>query len=196
MPTSVPGNKLLPLSSRRCWRHPGTPAVGPGRRQAGFTLVELLVVLVIIALSSAVVVLSLRDADSSQLDEEAERLSTLLEMARTEARISGLTVRWVPAGADEQAPGLREGSAARATHFRFVGVPARQALPTRWLDEGVSAQVLGARSVLLGPEAILPPQRILLRLGEQQRLLASDGLSPFRIDNTPVADPTLAGARP
>jgi general secretion pathway protein H len=177
MPTSVPGNKHRAAQQR-----------------AGFTLVELLVVLVLIALSSAVVVLSLPDADSSQLDEEAERLSTLLEMARTEARISGLTVRWVPASADEQAPGLRDSGAA-AVHFRFVGVPARQALPTRWLDDQVTAQVLGARSVLLGPEAILPAQRIVLRLGQQQRLLVSDGLSPFRtVDDEAPVDAALSGA--
>lgn len=178
MPTSDPGSRL-PLAGRRR---------GP---QRGFTLVELLVVLVLIALSSAVVVLSLRDADASQLDEEAERLSTLLEMARTEARISGLTVRWVPVGADEQAPGLQD-SQLPSPQFRFVGLPARQSLPTRWLDEEVSAQVLGARAVLLGPEAILPPQRIVLSLGQQRRVLASDGLSPFQLLN----DDAAGGAPP
>lgn len=170
MPTSGPGSKRRSPGARR------SP-------QRGFTLVELLVVLVLIALSSAVVALSLRDADASQLDEEAERLSTLLEMARSEARISGLTVRWVPVGADEQAPGLQD-SRLPAAQFRFVGLPARQPLPTRWLDEEVSAQVLGARAVLLGPEAILPAQRIVLSLGQQRRVVATDGLSPFqRLDD-------------
>jgi general secretion pathway protein H len=186
MQTSVPGSSTPAAARRR-------------RTQAGFTLVELLVVLVLIALSSAVVALSLRDADASQLDEEAERLSTLLEMARAEARISGLAVRWVPAGAEEDAPGLRNENGPER-HFRFVGAPQRLGLPTRWLDEGVSAQVLGARSVLLGPEAILPPQRILLSLGQQRRVLASDGLSPFRPVDTAgdTADTGLAaaGARP
>jgi hypothetical protein len=33
--------------------------------------------------------------------------------------------------------------------------------------------------VLLGPEAILPPQRIVLSLGDKRVELASDGLGPF-----------------
>jgi general secretion pathway protein H len=171
MPTSVPG------SSRAA------------RNAAGFTLIELLVVLVLIAVSSAVVSLSLRDSSSSRLEEEGARLSALLEMARAEARASGVSVRWVPATAGD-APGLAADGNAQPAQFRFVGLPAKPGLPTRWLDPAVSAQVPGGAGVLLGPEAILPPQRIVLRLNDRQLELASDGLAPFAaVDGSAVPVP-------
>jgi general secretion pathway protein H len=37
---------------------------------------------------------------------------------------------------------------------------------------------------VLGPSAILPPQRIVLTLGDQRLELASDGLGPFEVSQT------------
>ena len=39
--------------------------------------------------------------------------------------------------------------------------------------------MVGANSLVLGPEAILPPQRIVLQLADKRLELASDGLGPF-----------------
>ena len=52
-------------------------------------------------------------------------------------------------------------------------------MPTHWLDGRVSAQVVGARTLVLGPSAILAPQRVVLSLGERRLELATDGLAPF-----------------
>ena len=143
--------------------------------QLGFTLIELLIVIAIIAVSVGVVSLALRDSEAAKLEEEGARLSALLEMARAEARASGTTVRWVPAAAANDSD----------AQFRFVGLPAAQTFPTRWLAAGTSAQVVGAATVVLGPEAILPPQRIVLRLAERRIELASDGLAPFAVASPP-----------
>ncbi len=164
MPTSAPG------SSR------------PGRAAArGFTLIELLVVIAIVAVSAGLITLSLRDGHAAKLEEEGARLAALLEMARAEARVSGVAVRWVPKVEGNADPDP-------AVQFRFVGLSAAQALPTRWLDPATRAEVVGAPQVLLGPEAILPPQRIVLRLEAQRLELASDGLGPFAV--------SAAGAQP
>jgi general secretion pathway protein H len=59
-----------------------------------------------------------------------------------------------------------------------------------WLHEGVSAQVVGAAAVQLGPEPVIAPQRIVLHLDDRQLVLATDGLAPFRIadaDASPAA---------
>ena len=139
------------------------------RTLRGFTLIEVMVVLAIIALGTALVALSIRDPASTRLEQEAARLVALLESARTEARTGGLDVIWVP-GTDPQ------GDA-----FRFVGLPAAQQLPTHWLDDQVSAQVVGAAVVQLGPDAILPPQRIVLRLDDQRLEIGSDGIAAFAV---------------
>jgi general secretion pathway protein H len=145
----------------------------------GFTLIELLVVIAIIAITVGVVSLSLRDSRAAKLDEEGERLAALLEMARAEARVAGATVRWVPGAAE----------ADDGTDFRFVGLLASQPLPTHWLDPQTRAEVVGATSVLLGPDAILPPQRIVLWLANRRLELASDGLAPFAVASSEAAAP-------
>ncbi len=169
MPISAPGSsrRLIPRPAGR----PATRAAAGAAR--GFTLLELLVVLAIIAVSVAAVSLSLRDSASTQLEREGERLAALLEMARAESRVTGTAVRWMPVAAGDG------DAAAGSANFRFVGLTAAQQLPTRWLDERVNAQIPGANAVLLGPDAIIPAQRILLRLQDQRLEIATDGLGPF-----------------
>ncbi len=147
------------------------PARGAPR---GFTLIELLLVVVLIAVASAVASLSLRDPAATRLDQEAARLVALLEAARTEARAAGLQASWEPRAETVGAAG-----------FRFIGLPASSGLPNRWLSAGVSADVLGARAVLLGPEPLIGPQRIVLRLDDQRLVLATDGIGPFVVVNEP-----------
>ncbi|RVU47403.1 prepilin-type N-terminal cleavage/methylation domain-containing protein [Rubrivivax rivuli] len=171
MPTSVPGSS-----------GPGRSAALRRARGRGFTLIELLVVIAIVAVSSGLIMLTLRDGQAAKLEEEGARLAALLEMARAEARVSGVAVRWVPKGEGNADPDP-------AVQFRFVGLSAAQAMPTRWLDPATRAEVVGAPQVLLGPEAILPPQRIVLRLEAQRLELASDGLGPFAVA-------TAAGPQP
>jgi general secretion pathway protein H len=60
----------------------------------GFTLVELLVILVIIGISLGVVVLQLMPDNHSRLREESARLALLLENAGMEARASGRPLAW------------------------------------------------------------------------------------------------------
>ncbi len=169
MPTSAPG-------SSRCTQ------VGSRRRAAGgFTLIEVMVVMALIAVATALVSLALRDGSQSRLDEEGARLSALLEAARTESRASGITVRWLPGTGVEGA-----GDTSSPSGFRFIGLPAGADLPSRWLAAGVSAEVIGAPALLLGPEPVLPRQRVVLQLDDRRLVLGSDGLAPFG----PVTDGT------
>jgi len=137
------------------------------RASRGFTLIELMVVMALIAVTVSLVTLSLRDPAAAQLDREAVRLATLLESARAESRASGVPLRFeLPTQPGE-------------TGFRFVGVMSGDPLPTQWLADGVSAEIIGGRVLALGPEPLIGPQRIVLRLGERSLTLATDGIGPF-----------------
>ena len=135
------------------------------RAARGFTLLELLVVVAIIAIASAGVSFALRDSRATQLEREAQRLAALLESARAQSRSSGVPVRWY----------------ATDGGFRFDGVPPAT-LPDRWLAE--TTQIRGTATLQLGPEPIIGRQEVVLESSElpgRSLRIATDGLRPFAV---------------
>lgn len=141
----------------------------PVRHSArGFTLLELMLVVALLAVAVGLATLALRDGNANRLDEEAMRLSALLEGARARSRANGNEVRWLPLGEND-------------VGFQFVGLPPQAGLPSAWLDERTRAEVIGAPSLRLGPEPIIGAQRVVLRIEDRQLVLATDGLAPFSV---------------
>jgi general secretion pathway protein H len=154
-----------------------TSAVGnrhkPRTGGSGFTILELLVVITIIAMASASVVLVLRDSNPSSLPSEAERLIAQLEAARAKSRTTGVALRWqtTPEG------------------FTFDD-PA--ATPIKWLSESTTAS--NSTSLTLGPEPMIGPQRVHLSAGKESLVISTDGIRPFTVQAPPP--PAQADARP
>lgn len=166
MRTSVAGNPEL------SWLRP--------RAASGFTLLELLVVMAIVAMASVGVGLAMRDGTQTRLEREALRLSALFESARARSQVSGMPVRWrvTPQG------------------FQFEGLPpserAEDDLPQAWLEADTTARVdatapvpgVQPGAVLLGPEPIIAPQTVTLfsrtQSGTSLRL-STDGVRPFAV---------------
>jgi general secretion pathway protein H len=140
-------------------------ARGP-RRLRGFTLLELMLVVALIAVAVGMATLALRDGDASRLEEEGARLAALFDGARARARAEGSEVLWQPGREDR--PG-----------FRFIGLPPDSGLPSTWLDERTRGEIIGAPLLRLGPEPVIGAQRVVLRIEDRQLVLATDGMGPF-----------------
>jgi general secretion pathway protein H len=131
------------------------------RPQHGFTLVELLVVLVVMGIALGMVVVQLMPDDRTILHEEAARLALLLENAGLEARSSGRSMAW----------------SAEKTHYLFwkkndyndwARIEDDTSFRPRTLPEGMHIT-----------EITVEEQP--LKLGEQLALSASSFALPFRI---------------
>jgi len=152
----------------RAARKGGSRAAAQGgvASSCGFTLLELLIVISIMALATAGVSLALRDSGQTLLEREAARLAALLESGRAQSRGTGVPVRW----------------RADAQGFRFDGLPATT-LPSQWLDAGTT--VRGPAILQLGPEPLIGPQQVLLvHQAHPERTLrvVTDGVRPFTVE--------------
>ena len=132
----------------------------------GFTLLELLVVMSIIALATVGVSFALRDNGGVEMQREGERLAVLLESARAQSRASGTAVRW------------------RTTEngFVFEGLPTLK-LPNHWLLE--NTRTAGAAQLWLGPEPIISAQQVLVvneSFPGRTVRVSTDGVRAFSVE--------------
>lgn len=156
---------------------------------SGFTLLELLLVVAIIAMAGAGVGFALRDIGQTRLEREGQRLAAMLESARARSRAAGVPVYW----------------RASDTGFTFTGLPAPASgggedaslqAPGRgnaiapamaWLVDGLS--VSSDAVVTLGPEPLIGPQDIVLAQGTRRIHVRTDGLHAFGVVSDTDATP-------
>jgi general secretion pathway protein H len=55
--------------------------------------------------------------------------------------------------------------------------------PTRWINPDIQATVWARESLSLGPEPYIGPQKLILKLHDQQIFISTDGFSSFKVEH-------------
>jgi len=150
------------------------------RRQRGFTLIEMLVVLMIAGLLLAFVTLVPSSNRRSALSEDAQRLAAMLESASDEAQIRSASIAWQPDRggyrfyqrgangawlplADDMLGPQRWGAAVSAVSIRYAG--SGETIPR----------------VILADESIDLPVTVTLRSGNLEVQVIGTGIGSFEV---------------
>lgn len=129
----------------------------PVSTQQGFTLIELMVVLVIVGIASAAISLSIRPDPAKALREDAERLAQLLLVAQSEVQADGRAIVWQ---ADRDGYRFVRGGAA-LEHDPLLR-------PRTWQAAPVNVLRSPDRAVRIDPEWFGEPLSLRLVSGQQQ----------------------------
>lgn len=148
------------------------------RGAAGFTLLEMLVVLLIVGLLVAVVSLAPSRNRRTDLAEEAQRLANLLESAGDEAQVRSMPIAW-------QAVGGGYRFVQRTESGAWAPMTDDMYRARRWGSEvtGVSVRYTGGGEtpsrIVLGSESIDVPVTITLWSGDVRMAVVGAGIGNF-----------------
>lgn len=131
-------------------------------RQRGFTLIEILVVLVIIGVMVGLASVRLMPDDAGRLTDETQRLALLLEQARDQAVASGEPI----------------GFSVEDGRYRFWALDADDQWVPHGGDDLLRERPLGAGVKLLA----LQVNQAMLAAGERLLFLPSGSNAPFTAD--------------
>lgn len=146
----------------------------------GFTLLEMLVVMVIIGIVTAVVALTPSRNPVTDLKDEAQRLATLLESAADEAQVRALPIAWQPVDG-----GYVFSEQSEDGGWHVLGDSLLK--PYRWRTDvtGVAIRYSGSSKTLVrlvfGDESISAPVTIVLSAGGRQLDVVSTGIGNFEV---------------
>jgi len=128
----------------------------------GFSLLELLVVIVILGVTAGMVSLSVAPSEERLVATEMDRLAALFRLAQSESRVSGRPLVW-------KADGLG---------YRFLAgdVPRGEKPddPLRPRDWPFTVERVDAPTIVFGAEPLLPPAEIRIMTPRRNLVLALD----------------------
>jgi general secretion pathway protein H len=165
MPTSAIGSDL----ARTLRAH------GPATASPGFTLLELMLVVLVVALTTALIAMRWPQPPVRDLSHDAERLAAQLDILRQQAASQGHPLIWTAH------PSGYAWSPATGAQARAQDGPAASSPPTPWLSPHTRSQT---PQLVLPGEPVSGPLVVELRSALNPSLRATveaSGLSPFKV---------------
>ena len=160
------------------------PTSVPGSSERGFTLVEVLVVLMIVAIGASMVSLSIGKRDNG-LRTDAQRLADAFTVAQSEARSDGRSIRWLASakGWSFERAGRPPGPSAQDN----VAVPVDRLegddllRPQSWRADAVQLRLDPDRPLVFNTEWVADPITLTLYAGEATVTLQRDAAGRYEI---------------
>jgi len=151
-------------------------------RTRGFTLLEVLVVLLIMGLMVGLVSAIVRPDDRGLLRVEAERLAQLLDLAAAESRLGGKTIAWTADG-----PGYRFWQMtedAEWSEVRDSDLLRARTLPQGMMISGLQVEnmpVHGAMRLEFAPDSPALSFNVEMSLGSARYAVAASPIGEVRV---------------
>jgi len=178
-----------------------TPALSPRETgDGGFTLIEVLVVLVILGVVVAMIAVNFAPDPRQNLDTEARRLALLLEQARDEAMTSGSSIAFsaedqgyrfwqheaqaVPEAApDNNWPGKDWKPHADSEVFRPRQLPQAVVVVELRINQQPTAK--DAQRIIFAPSGMALPFRLTLASGLHRIAITGNGMGQIGVEKAP-----------
>ncbi|HAV74498.1 MAG: prepilin-type N-terminal cleavage/methylation domain-containing protein [Limnobacter sp.] len=154
------------------------PTLVPGASKRGFTLLELLVVIVVLSIAAGLIVVRGTPGDSNYLESDAKKLSQLLRIAQQESLLKSKDIRFV---AGDEGYTFEE-----FTGSRWVPVTTEPLLRPRLWDNGpfkvtLINEGLENKFLTLESRTGLKRQAIVLQRNRVQVVLESQASGVFKV---------------
>ncbi len=160
------------------------PTSAPGNSERGFTLVEVLVVLVIVAIAASMVSLTVGRGDN-RLRGDAQRLADAFTVAQSEARSDGRPIRWLANGQGwsfERQGRLPGPNAEEDRPLPPDRLERDEVLrPQSWSTAPVALRLDPDRPLVFNTEWVAAPVTLTLSAGDARVTLRRDAAGRYEI---------------
>lgn len=159
----------------------------------GFTLIEMLIVLMIMGLLVGLVSVVVRPDDQGLLRIEAERLAQLLDLAAAESRLAGHAIAWTADGPRYQF--WRMTGDARWSEVRDSDLLRARTLPQGMMISGLrieNAPADAALRLVFAPHGLTQAFTVEMSLGAARCAVAASPIGEIRV----VSDDGQSGCGP